>query len=99
MNFFMTFLIIEMHLYLKKKIYVCLLGKSDKQLCFFIYVHHILQCIDWNYVCLQSIANQCNNIIAIVPLHLRKIPFRKKTGDAVNQAMIEVEEWDDFLLA
>ncbi len=28
------------------KIYGCLLGKSDKQLCFFIYVRRILQCID-----------------------------------------------------
>ncbi len=49
--------------YLKK--YGCLLEKSDKQLCFFIYVRRILQCIDWHSVCLQSIANQCNNISAV----------------------------------
>ncbi len=39
----------------------CLLGESDKQLCFFIYVHRILQCIDWHSVCWQSIDNQWNN--------------------------------------
>ncbi len=49
--------------YLKK--YGCLFGKSDKQLCFFIYVRRILQCIDWHAVCSQLIANQCNNIRAI----------------------------------
>ncbi len=30
------------------KRYGCLLGKSDKQLRFFIYVRRILQCIDWH---------------------------------------------------
>ncbi len=45
--------------------YGCLLGKSDKQLRFFIYVRHILQCIDWHFVCSQLIANQCNNIRAV----------------------------------
>ncbi len=49
--------------YLKK--YGCLLGKSEKQLCFFIYVRRILQCIDWHAVCSQLIANQCNNIRAL----------------------------------
>ncbi len=39
--------------------YGCLLGKSDKRLCFFIYVR---QCIDWHSVCSQLIASQCNNI-------------------------------------
>ncbi len=56
---------------------------------------------------LQSIANQCNNISAVgnlpnvPPPHWRKNTFRKKVHDAVIQAMIEVdvEEWDDFLLA
>ncbi len=43
------------------KRYGCLLGKSDKQLCFFIYVRRILQCTDWHSVCSQLIANQCNN--------------------------------------
>ncbi len=38
----------------------CLLGESDKQLCFFIYVRRILQCIDWHSVCWQSIDNQWN---------------------------------------
>ncbi len=47
------------------KRYGCLLGKSDKQLRFFIYVRHILQCIDWHSVCSQLIANQCNNIRAV----------------------------------
>ncbi len=45
--------------------YGCLLGKSDKQLRFFIYVRRILQCIDWYSVCSQLIANQCNNIRAV----------------------------------
>ncbi len=45
--------------------YGCLIGKSDKQLCFFIYVRRILQCIDWHSVCSQLIANQCNNISAV----------------------------------
>ncbi len=45
--------------------YGCLLGKSDKQLRFFIYVRRILQCIDWHAVCSQLIANQCNNIRAV----------------------------------
>ncbi len=33
--------------------------------------------------------------------HCRKITFKKKTRDAVIQAMMEVdvEEWGDFLLA
>ncbi len=54
--------------YFKK--YGCLLGKSDKRLRFFIYVRHILQCIDWHSVCSQLIANQCNNICLRVICHM-----------------------------
>ncbi len=85
--------------YLKK--YGCLLGKSDKRLSPYSPTHRLTLCL------FAVNGNQCNNISAVgnlpyVPLpHWRKITFKKKTRDAVIQAMIEVdvEEWDEFLLA